>query len=81
MGGMTNGHMIYVTFPRAGTAPLHVTYAVAGGDSQTAQDVLANEFREPEVDILYGRALSAAEIEKLGLSAGQFRSFWPTHEL
>ena len=63
-------------------SPLHATYAVAGSDQQATLDVLtAGLNNEAGIDIQYARALSADEIEKLGLDSGQFRSFWPTKEL
>ena len=76
-----SGHLILVTMPRPGSDPLRATYAVAGGDMQAAQDVVTNELRQPGLDVTYGRAMTADEIEKLGLTNGQFRSFWPTVEL
>ncbi len=75
------GHMILVSFPRPGGEPLRATYAVAGGDMQSAQDILVHALRTDGLDVTYGRAMTDAEIEMLGLTKGQFRSFWPTVEL
>lgn len=80
IAGMAIGHMFLVGHPRDG-APLHVTYAVAGNDRQACQDLLVHELSEAGIDVLYARELSEAEIAKLGLSAGKYRSFWPTKEL
>ena len=77
---MTTGHMFLVSHPRDGS-PLRATYAVAGGDRQSAQDVLVHALREPGLDVLYARPLTEEEITRLGLAAGQFRSFWPSKEL
>jgi len=77
---MTIGHMFLVSHPREGT-PLHATYAVAGKDRQACQDVLVHALREAGIDVRYARELSEEEVAKLGLSTGQFRSFWPTVEL
>jgi hypothetical protein len=77
---MTIGHMFLVAHPREG-APLHATYAVAGKDRQACQDLLVHKLREVGIDVVYARELSEQEIAKLGLSTGEFRSFWPTTEL
>ena len=73
--------MYLVAHPRLGS-PLHATYAVAGSDQQATLDVLtAGLNNEAGIDIRYARAMSADEITKLELEAGEFRSFWPTKEL
>lgn len=82
MAYMTTGHMFLVSHHREGFDPLHATYAIAAGaDAHEAQELLAMAFVEPDLGITYERALTADEIKKLGLEAGQFRSFWPTREL
>ena len=79
---MTAGHMFLVSQEREGDEPLRATYAIAtDANEQGAYDLLAQALVEPGVDIVYARSLSADEIQKLGLEAGQFRSFWPTIEL
>jgi predicted signal transduction protein with EAL and GGDEF domain len=77
---MTSGHMFLVSHPRVGR-PLHVTYVVAGADRQACQDLLVSGLCEPEIDVHYARPLTSDELAKLGVSAGDFRSVWPTLEL
>lgn len=79
---MTTGHLFLVSQHREGAEPLRATYAFAtDSNAEAARDLLVMAFVEPELDIVYARALSADEIAKLGLENGQFRSIWPTLEL
>jgi hypothetical protein len=74
---MTTGHMFLVAHPREG-APLHATYAVAGEDRQACHDVLVAGLAEDGIDVRYAGTLTEAQIAKLELAAGEWRSFWPT---
>ena len=79
---MTTGHMFLVSHHRDDDEPLRATYAIATySNAEVAQGLLELAFVERGLTIEYARTLSADEIARLGLEAGQFRSFWPTQEL
>jgi len=74
--------MFLVSQPLEGEEPLQATYAIAtDSNAEVAQGLLEMAFVGPGLTIAHARALSSDEIAKLGLEAGQFRSFWPTLEL
>jgi hypothetical protein len=79
---MTDGYLFFVSHPRDGSPPLHITYAVASADENGALIILEKKsLANLPGTVKKTRQLSTTEIDKLKLKSDECRSIWPTLEL